>query len=76
MVLRVTGAEFEGEISFSGLNQVLLPVLGDVDGLGAAHRDALRVALGFGTGPPPDRLLDRQRRTGPAAAGSRACRSW
>ena len=57
MMLRVTGAEFEGEISFSGLNQVLLPVLGDVDGLGAAHRDALRVALGFGTGPPPDRLL-------------------
>ena len=57
VVLRVTGAEFEGEISFAGLNQVLLPVLGDVDELGAAHRDALRVALGFGTGPPPDRLL-------------------
>ena len=25
VVLRVTGAEFEGEISFAGLNQVLLP---------------------------------------------------
>ena len=57
VVLRVTGAEFEGEISFAGLNQVLLPVLGEVDELGAAYRDALRVALGFGTGPPPDRLL-------------------
>ena len=57
VVLRVTGAEFEGEISFAGLNQVLLPVLGDVDELGAAHRDALRVALGFGAGPPPDWLL-------------------
>src|SRR6266568_4364527 len=57
VVLRVTGAEFEGEISFAGLNQVLLPVLGDVDELDAVHRDALRVALGFGTGPPPDRLL-------------------
>ena len=57
VVLRVTGAEFEGEISFAGLNQVLLPVLGDVDELGAVHRDALRVALGFGAGPPPDWLL-------------------
>src|SRR6266536_647940 len=42
VVLRVTGAEFEGEISFAGLNQVLLPVLGDVDELDAVHRDALR----------------------------------
>ena len=32
-MLRVTGAEFEGEISFAGLNQVLLPALGDVDEL-------------------------------------------
>ena len=56
-VLRVAGAEFEGEISFAGLNQLLFPLLGDLDGLGQDHRDALRVALGFGAGPPPDRLL-------------------
>ena len=56
-VLRVAGAEFEGDVSFSGLNLALLPLLGDFDGLGAAHRDALRAALGFGAGPAPDRLL-------------------
>ena len=57
MVVRVAGAEFEGEISFTGLNQALLPVLGHFDGLDSSHRDALRVALGLGAGPAPDRLL-------------------
>ncbi len=56
-VLRVAGLEFEGEVSFSGLNQALFPVLGDLGDLSPAHRDALRVALGFGAGPPPGRLL-------------------
>jgi predicted ATPase len=57
MVLRVAGVEFEGDVSFSGLNLALFPLLGDFGGLGAAHRDALNVALGFGAGPAPDRLL-------------------
>ena len=57
MVLRVAGAEFEGDVSFSGLNQALFPLAGEFGELGAAHRDALLVALGFGTGPAPDRLL-------------------
>ena len=56
-VLRVAGLEFEGEVSFAALNQALFPLLGDLDELASAHRDALRVALGFGAGPPPDRLL-------------------
>ena len=56
-VLRVAGLEFEGEVSFTGLHQALFPLLGDLDELSVAHRDALRVALGFGAGPPPDRLL-------------------
>jgi len=56
-VLRVIGAEFEGEISFTGLNQALLPLLGHFDELDPVHRDALRVALGLGAGPAPDRLL-------------------
>ena len=45
-VLRVAGAEFEGEISFAALNQLLFPLLGDFGELGPDHRDALRVALG------------------------------
>ena len=57
MVLRVAGVEFEGDVSFAGLNQALFPLLGNFHELGAAHRDALRVALGFGAGPAPDRLL-------------------
>ena len=57
MVLRAAGVEFEGDVSFAGLNQALFPLLGDFEELGAAHRDALRVALGFGAGPAPDRLL-------------------
>jgi len=56
-VLRVAGVEFEGDVSFSGLNQALFPLAGDFGELGAAHRDALQVALGFGAGPAPDRLL-------------------
>jgi DNA-binding CsgD family transcriptional regulator/tetratricopeptide (TPR) repeat protein len=56
-VLRVAGVEFEADISFAGLNQGLLPLLDDVGALGAAHQEALRVALGFGIGPAPDRLL-------------------
>jgi DNA-binding CsgD family transcriptional regulator len=56
-VVRVAGAQFEGELSFAALNQALLPLLdrpGDID---PGHRDALRVALGLGTGPAPERLL-------------------
>jgi hypothetical protein len=32
MVLRVVGAEFEGEISFTGLNQALLPLMTPTNG--------------------------------------------
>ena len=56
-VLRAGGAEFEADLTYSGLNQVLLPVFGQFERLGAAHRDALNVALGYGDGPPPARLL-------------------
>jgi hypothetical protein len=56
-VLRAAGAEFEADLAYSGLHQVLLPVFGQFERLGATHRDALNVALGYGEGPPPDRLL-------------------
>jgi hypothetical protein len=50
-VLRASGVEFEASISFSGLNQTLLPLLAQVARLTASHRDALDVALGFSEGP-------------------------
>jgi predicted ATPase len=45
-VLRAGGVEFEAGLTYSGLHQVLLPVSGQFERLGAAHRDALNVALG------------------------------
>jgi DNA-binding CsgD family transcriptional regulator len=56
-VLRAAGVEFEADLTYSGLHQVLLPLFGLFERLGAAHREALSVALGYGEGPPPDRLL-------------------
>jgi predicted ATPase len=56
-LLRAAGAEFEGEVSFAGLHQLLRPLLGQVRGLSAAHRRALAVALGEREGSSPDRLL-------------------
>jgi hypothetical protein len=56
-VLRAAGVEFEADLTYSGLHQLLLPVFGQFERLSAAHRDALNVALGYEEGPPPDRLL-------------------
>ena len=56
-VLRAAGVEFEAGTSFSGLNQVFVPHLDALPQLQAVHRDALNVALGFGEGPPPSRLV-------------------
>ncbi len=57
LILRAAGVEFEAGTSFSGLNQVLLPLLDALPHLPAVHRDALNVALGFGSGAPPSRLV-------------------
>ncbi|MFF3503304.1 AAA family ATPase [Streptomyces sp. NPDC003247] len=56
-VLRAAGAEFEADIGYSALNQILLPLHGALDRLGTAGREAMTVALGFGAGPPPERLV-------------------
>jgi DNA-binding CsgD family transcriptional regulator/tetratricopeptide (TPR) repeat protein len=56
-VIRAAGAEFEADVSFSGLNQLLLPLLEDLGRLDRPLRDALSVALGLGGGPPPDRRV-------------------
>ncbi|MEV7080942.1 AAA family ATPase [Streptomyces sp. NPDC093516] len=56
-VLRAGGVQFEADISYAGLNQLLVPLFDEFDVLDTVHRDALRVAVGIGGGPPPDRLL-------------------
>ncbi len=56
-VLRASGSEFEADVSYSGLNQLLLPVRDDLHRLPSGAREPLSVALGFGPGPPPGALL-------------------
>ncbi|MEV7080004.1 AAA family ATPase [Streptomyces sp. NPDC093516] len=56
-VLRAAGAEFEADISYSALNQILLPLHGSLDRLDRSGREAMSVALGFGAGTPPKRLV-------------------
>ena len=56
-VLRAAGVEFEADVSFSGLNQVLLPLGEELAELSATYQDALKVATGLIAGPPSDRLV-------------------
>ena len=56
-VLHAVGVEAEAELPYAGVHQLCRPVLGGVDGLPGPQRDALRVALGAGEGPTPDRFL-------------------
>jgi hypothetical protein len=56
-VVRAAGAEFEADLSFAALNQVLYPLLGGLEQLSALHRKALRLALGLSDGSPADQLV-------------------
>ena len=56
-VVRAAGAEFEAEVSFSGLNLVLHPLLDGLTVLPPLHRQAMSAALGLDAGAPADRLV-------------------
>ncbi|MFB6888766.1 AAA family ATPase [Kitasatospora sp. NPDC056327] len=56
-VIRAAGVEFEADCGYSCLNQILFPFLGSLEQLDATLREALRVALGFDSGRPPEQLL-------------------
>ncbi|MDX2707990.1 AAA family ATPase [Streptomyces sp. PA03-6a] len=56
-VLRAAGVEFEADCSYSGLNQILFPFQNELEELQPPFRDALRMALGFESGRPPERLV-------------------
>ena len=56
-VIRIVGAEFEADIAYAGLNQVLQPLADRIGTLTQAYHSALTVALGLGGGPPPDQLM-------------------
>ncbi|MFJ4622363.1 ATP-binding protein [Streptomyces sp. NPDC088812] len=57
LVLRASGSQFETDIAYAGLNQLLLPLLDSFARLEPGHREALRVAVGIGGGEAPSRLL-------------------
>lgn len=54
-VLRAAGAEFEGDLRFAGLHQILHPLLDGLADLSDQYRNALTVALGFASGQAPAR---------------------
>lgn len=56
-VLSAGGVEFEADVPFAGLHQLLLPALPALDRLAPAGAGALRSALGLGERVEGDRLL-------------------
>ena len=56
-VLRVAGAEFGGEANFSGLGELLRPVLAERRQLSDLNQRALNITLGPASGSPPDWLI-------------------
>jgi len=56
-VARAVGVQTEMELAFAGLHQLCAPMLDHAGKLPVPQRDALRIAFGTSTGPPPDRFL-------------------
>ncbi|WP_171064692.1 ATP-binding protein, partial [Actinomadura soli] len=56
-VLRATGSQFEAEVSFASLHQLLHPCAAKLTSLSPLHAQALNVALYLGEGSPPAPLL-------------------
>lgn len=56
-VLGAKALEFEADLPFSTLNQLLLPLLGPLPELTAEHQDAIGVICGLRRGPMPGLLI-------------------
>lgn len=56
-VLRADGVEFEADVSFAGLNQILVPIIDQAESLNSTYRKALDIALGLREGSAPGRLI-------------------
>jgi DNA-binding CsgD family transcriptional regulator len=56
-VLRAAGVQFEADVSFSALNQLLQPLFEDLESLDTWQREALTTALGLRPGPRSDELV-------------------
>src|SRR5438067_6443072 len=56
-VVRAQGIESEYDMPFSGLSQLLAPLVGDLQHLPEAQRDALESALGLAKAQPTSQLM-------------------
>jgi len=56
-VVRAAGMQSEMELAFAGLHQLCAQMLDHLEAIPVPQRDAIRVALGVGAGPAPDRFL-------------------
>lgn len=56
-VLSARGVEFEADLPFAGLHELLRPALGSIDQLPPIHAAALRSSLGLGERIEADRLI-------------------
>ena len=56
-VLRATALEYEADLTYGALNQVLLPLLEHLTSLDDVHRHAIAVICGLEPGPPPTQLI-------------------
>jgi DNA-binding CsgD family transcriptional regulator/Tfp pilus assembly protein PilF len=56
-VLSASGVQFEAEIGYSALHQLLYPLRERTDRLAASHRDVLHHVFGLTPGPPPDPVV-------------------
>ncbi|MGW4531816.1 helix-turn-helix transcriptional regulator [Nocardia sp. NPDC004340] len=55
-VLRASGVEFEAQVSFAGLHQLIAPLSAELGALPPGSRRAVGVAVGVEEGPAPDQL--------------------
>ncbi len=56
IVARATGVQADMELPFAGLQQLFGSMLGSLERLPDPQREALQVAFGLRSGPPPDRF--------------------
>jgi hypothetical protein len=56
-VVRAVGVESEMELAYSGLHQLCIPVLDQLDRLPDPQRTALEIVFGLASGDAPDRFL-------------------
>lgn len=55
-VLRASGVEFEAEVNFAGLHQLVAPLAAEPARVASDARRAIGVAVGLAEGPAPDQL--------------------